>query len=203
MDKSIIQVYKQDSKHGLNHIAFLSTNINIYGIGHTEQESIDNLIQKANEFKYDIGTKEHVFYGDMTLDKVVECELAHKKDELWGEYHDVSPQLLPTIHGDGKRLLYITPTMTRPNNYLMRVDSNLNIDSREDYEFFTGNEFLDEVVEEIMDEFGLDMYEDENDEECYREWPAYNAEGSNFYLCDIDYPDYYVPTDFFKYFSRV
>lgn len=61
---------------------------------------------------------------------------------LWGNDYTITPALVSRIDGDGLRLLTVTPTNTRPNYYLVRVDSECDID-----------EIVVEVLDWIEDEF--------------------------------------------------
>lgn len=42
----------------------------------------------------------------------------------WGVEHRVTPLLLPQRFGDGRALIHLTPLATRPNYFIVRVDSS-------------------------------------------------------------------------------
>lgn len=72
--------------------------------------------------------------------------------------------LVNRIFGDGKRLIRITPFATRPNYYIVRIDSSEPTEEQE-------SEFIDTVLlEQIADEFGERTDDGEGDE-----FPALNA----------------------------
>lgn len=67
---------------------------------------------------------------------------------LWGELHRVIPAIVEQHLGNGRRLIRITPLNTRPNYYLIRVDSRWSMDSDDWYDH------LEEIYEAITEEFG-------------------------------------------------
>ncbi len=74
---------------------------------------------------------------------------------LWGKKHFITPLLLDTIFGDGKRLVAIGPIVLRPNFYIVRVHSAWHLSNWADDD---GNDYLvdhiDEIEQEIEDQFG-------------------------------------------------
>lgn len=75
---------------------------------------------------------------------------------MWGQPHWVKPRLVSAIFGDGKVLLLLTPIMTRPNYFVVRIDSEWHLDK-------DGGglcEHLPEIQESIEDQFGYYMEED-------------------------------------------
>lgn len=87
--------------------------------------------------------------------------------QFWGEDYVIVPRLVSRVFGNGRRLIHITPLNTRPNYYVVRVDSrwvNLDGDGFRD--------FIEEVYEAIEDEFGAVDYDDD---ESYP-WPAFDGD---------------------------
>lgn len=67
---------------------------------------------------------------------------------FWGQQHTVTPAVAEAHLGDGRLLLAVTCANTRPNYYLVRVDST----------FFSagegGRDGIDAVIDALADEFG-------------------------------------------------
>jgi hypothetical protein len=63
--------------------------------------------------------------------------------EFWGRRRRITPRLIDKIFGDGKQIIYITPLNTRPNYYIVCIDSKVDI---------SGDSFLDSVLGEIQEE---------------------------------------------------
>lgn len=93
--------------------------------------------------------------------------------EFWSQKCTCDPKLIDQVFGDGKRLIYYTPLMTRPNYYIIRVGSDWNEDVYMDR--------LEEVLEAIEADFGNGedaRYDEEIGEEAKGddweplEWPA-------------------------------
>lgn len=79
----------------------------------------------------------------------------------WGQRFVVTPRLIEHTVGDGGRLLCLQPLTTRPNYFLLRVDSADDFDIRD---------HLDDVIDAAEDQFGRyrdpdDRLEDESDDE--------------------------------------
>jgi len=55
------------------------------------------------------------------------------------------PRLVTRIFGDGRRLLALYPIMHRPNHFVVRMDSSIDITHADDW--------LEEIYEEIEEEF--------------------------------------------------
>ncbi len=52
--------------------------------------------------------------------------MAPKTVTLWGrEHYNHVPTLIDSTHGDGQCLIYIVPLATRPDYYIVRVDSSV------------------------------------------------------------------------------
>lgn len=71
------------------------------------------------------------------------------KTRWWGRIHTVQPKMLRERFGDGKLLLAVEPLDTRPNYYVLRIDSAWTREnSNEIYEQ------IDNFYQAIEDEFG-------------------------------------------------
>jgi hypothetical protein len=98
--------------------------------------------------------------------------------EMWGETYDFTPALLSKSYGDGKQLLMLFPIMERPRYWVVRVDSKcLDDDLRE---------ILDDVYEQIDDQFGRPNEEDlgVGDERPY--FPMCDGDGCVWHFVPIN-----------------
>jgi hypothetical protein len=80
---------------------------------------------------------------------------------LWGDARKITPRLVGETFGDGRRLVFIEPTMTRPNYYIVRVDSGWNFDGfpthgDDTHESPDWREELDLIWELIECEYGIE-----------------------------------------------
>lgn len=94
---------------------------------------------------------------------------------FWGGNYTITPLLVTEVFGDGKVLMGIRPLNTRPNYYVVRVDSKFaesdkNPSPRESDEWF---DFLDnELYDAIADQFGSADAEDDDGNPVREDWPA-------------------------------
>lgn len=81
-----------------------------------------------------------------------------QKVEFWGREYTVTPAVANSFVGDGQTLLYFTPLATRPNWYLIRVDSSWGkwTDGTD------GHDHIDEVIDALIDDFREREREREN-----------------------------------------
>jgi hypothetical protein len=101
------------------------------------------------------------------LRKVVEKPY---RSRWWGADHTIEAKLLPGRFGDGKFLVGIEPMNTRPQFYVVRVDSKWMPTKNEDpLESDDWHEFLqDDLCPALEDYFGrIDCEDDE-----YGGWPC-------------------------------
>ena len=89
---------------------------------------------------------------------------------LWGQKHFIKPVFIKKALGKGDLLLAVTPLNTRPNYYLIRIDSRWM--KKDDTE--TIYDHLDDIENAIEDECGCRDYEDDEGKEQLAEWPALN-----------------------------
>lgn len=102
--------------------------------------------------------------------------------KFWGQDCKLEPVFITPHMGDGEQLIAITPLNTRPNYYLIRVDSRWWSDSFE-WQPTDGRqeenhiaEHIDEICEVIEEEVGGRYCEDDDGNEVLAEWPALNDE---------------------------
>lgn len=75
----------------------------------------------------------------------------------WGTVETITPRFVAAKLGNGKRLLRVTPLITRPNYYLIRVD-----DSIADLDGDAWRDYMLEIYKAIEDEYGECEREIEN-----------------------------------------
>lgn len=114
---------------------------------------------------------------------------------FWGRMHWISPRLVREVFGDGRTLLEIQPLNTRPDFYVIRVDSSVGkrelfdctVDGTED-----GEDLAEAILCAIEDEYGhrdecdcrCKACDDQRCEDCRNQkrhdrgqpWPALNAD---------------------------
>ena len=83
------------------------------------------------------------------------------------------PGLVPKVVGNGQCLIYITPLATRPDYYIMRVDSSWEKLIKDDGDKI-GELIESECVEAIDEEYGLCYWEDDDGIEQHEPFPALN-----------------------------
>ena len=85
--------------------------------------------------------------------KVLDYHTEEYVAKLWGQPQKIKPCLIEQTHGDGMQLVHLTPIDTRPNYYVLRIDSSINIDvdeslNKEDYNNYGSiSELLIQLVE--------------------------------------------------------
>jgi hypothetical protein len=72
---------------------------------------------------------------------------------FWGQPHTITPRLITRTFGDGKQLLCVTPLATRPNYFVVRIDSSVT-DPHSHHDSSTKLSFLDEIMDAAEDEYG-------------------------------------------------
>ena len=75
--------------------------------------------------------------------------------ELWTQKHVIIPRLVDRVFGDGRRLLRLFPVMMRPQHFVVRMDSAIDIQH--------GGDWLDDIYDATEEEFIV--------------WPWYRAYG--------------------------
>jgi len=92
---------------------------------------------------------------------------------LWGQKHMIKPVFIEEAFGNGEKLLAVTPLNTRPNYYLIRVDSSW---SDSNYDKVCVGDHIEEICEAIEDVVGPKYSEnDQGEEECFG-WPSLDDE---------------------------
>lgn len=88
---------------------------------------------------------------------------------FWGSEYTITPLLVDEVFGDGQLLMGIQPLNTRPNYYVVRVDSRWSEECGSDKWF----DLLDEqIYDAIADQFGASDDEDDDGHAVHEGWPA-------------------------------
>jgi len=98
---------------------------------------------------------------------------------MYGQWYEVHPRLVSEKFGDGRKLIGLAPIMTRPQYYVVRIDSRWTIDNRKPGPCLYDH--LDEIYEAIEDEYGYAFEDDEEAGEA-PPWPALRPGGSSWGL---------------------
>lgn len=117
---------------------------------------------------------------------------------FWGGEYQVTPVLVDKIFGDGRQIIGFAPLNTRPDYYVVRIDSGWCLSNWETDAPDHFVDHVDEVYEAIEDEYGNARWcPDECEagdcqdrgEECLhgkRPWPALDEEcGSAWWLIEV------------------
>lgn len=101
--------------------------------------------------------------------------LQDQNPEHWGEKCEFTPFLLNKVHGDGQQLLLLFPINERPRYWVVRVDSSCTRDDEV-------HEILDDIYDEIDDQFGQPPEGDRGigDERPY--FPSYDGDGTSWHF---------------------
>ncbi len=105
---------------------------------------------------------------------------------FWGQRRKSHPVFITKALGDGMKLLAVTPINTRPNYYLIRVDSSWS-DSNRDTPCV--GEHMDEIYDAIEDQCGRgyeDKYESVTGRERHNPWPALSADSGSSWCESAD-----------------
>jgi hypothetical protein len=88
-----------------------------------------------------------------------------KESYLWTPAHMVSftPALASTVYGDGRALIGLTTINSRPRYYVIRIDGSIEIGSDMTAPDDTPEiwDLLDEIKDDLEDEFGIGRPDDE------------------------------------------
>lgn len=113
------------------------------------------------------------------------------KTSLWGQGCTVVPVFVDERFGDGGKLIWLEPIMTRPQYYVVRVDSSWNISNYAPSP--TVGEHVHEIERCIEEEFGYGDDEDDRGRERSNPWPALASGGCSW--GEMDWPEGLDPED--------
>ena len=93
---------------------------------------------------------------------------------LWGQKSMIRPVFIETALGNGDQLVAIVPLNTRPNYYLIRVDSKWSLRNTDDGDCLY--EHIEEIEEAIEDECGRKYETNDDGDEVEMPWPALDCD---------------------------
>ena len=110
----------------------------------------------------------------MNIEDLIKKEMIPKTVKHWGQpVHTHTPVLINATHGDGQCLIYFVPLGTRPDYYIIRVDSAVKKMIEDDGDEIC--DFMEEVIHSmIVNEFGWIYEEDCDGELIERPFPAFD-----------------------------
>ena len=85
--------------------------------------------------------------------------------EFWGSKYKTKPRLVPTVFGDGEAWVAFIPLNTRPNYYVVKMDSNFRMADGD------AHDVAEDVMCAIEEEYG-----NVDDDGAEREWPELNLD---------------------------
>ena len=99
------------------------------------------------------------------------------KTHFWGQECLCEPVFIDAVLGDGMTLISFTPLNTRPNYYLIRIDSHwLNPPEDSDEDIY---DHLDDIYDAIADQVGPANFEGDDGKEEHDDWPALDDENGS------------------------
>lgn len=84
------------------------------------------------------------------LDELTATRTVH----FWGQEYEVTPVLVHEALGDGKQIIGFSPLNTRPNYYVVLVDSRWCLDNAKWDAAESFADHVDDVYQAIEDEYG-------------------------------------------------
>lgn len=131
----------------------------------------------------------------LTLEEWIKIETREQKGKFWGESYKFKPVVARTVLGDGQQLIYFGTIDQRPYYWLMRIDSEMDIES-DDFDIETLLEPLEEEFGQVPAQFCLskkefneikndifyDKFEDYKEYQEACQYPAINYSGGHYGL---------------------
>lgn len=90
--------------------------------------------------------------SEKQVETVIKYVTRKRNVEFWGESIEIEPCLIENIQGDGMQLIYLSPIDSRPNYYIIRIDSSIDVHTDYEIEDYPS-------IEEML----LQMVEEENE----------------------------------------
>lgn len=96
-----------------------------------------------------------------------------RRVEFWGQTYVIRPRLVNWIHGDGLQLIALQPLATRPQRYLARIDSKIDLSNQSKSDVCFAEQVLGALYDHIEQQFGPaeDEYEHDNGRTYTKHWP--------------------------------
>jgi len=119
----------------------------------------------------------------LSLEEWIAKETTLRTAKLWGDGVEFSPVICSEVIGDGQQLVYLGTISQRPYHWLIRIDSQTDINS-DDFDFEDILQPLEECFgrkEDYISEEEFQKLKADGDDECnicetYEEWLESNYE---------------------------
>jgi hypothetical protein len=93
------------------------------------------------------------FRSKNVFEKIIQAEIKRecrrRKSRLWGQECAIAPAFVDTGRGDRRQLVWVQPIDTRPDYYVLRIDSGEDVEG-DDYNW---DEKLLCAIEEVFDSY--------------------------------------------------
>ncbi len=128
-------------------------------------------------------------YTEEEIAKIMAYYARERETELWGDKMMMKPEIISETQGDALQAVYLCPLDTRPNYYVLRIDSSIDIENVE----YVNEGTKDEInISEML----LQMVESEHDSiESYEEIEVngetmyqYNEDEEPKTWAEVDFP---------------
>lgn len=103
---------------------------------------------------------------------------------FWGQRRMQHVVFVPTVLGDGLKMLAVQPLNTRPNYYLLRIDSSWHTSN---YKSPCVADNMDDIYEAIEEYVGPKWWTDDNGRERCEVWPALDDDCGSSWWDATDY----------------
>lgn len=101
-----------------------------------------------------------------TLNEWISIETRKRRVSFWGEDFEIEPVICSEVQGDGLQLVYVQSMDQRPTYWILRIDSETNVEN-DDFDIET-------LLEPLEEEFGR-----EPEYYCHTEEDFINAQKDN------------------------
>jgi hypothetical protein len=125
--------------------------------------------------------------AQLKISKAIRADLERRHwVRFWGQRRMCSPVFIEEFLGDGGKLLAVQPLNTRPNYYLIRIDSKWHTSNYEDP---CVGDHMDEIYDAIENAVGPSSWQDDNEKWHHDDWPSLSDDsGSSWWDATDDLP---------------
>ena len=102
-----------------------------------------------------------------TIDELINSEIETHETMFWGKNITITPALVDEVHGDGLQIVYLSSIYTRPNYYILKIDSSIilgddkSLSDEDQSEYGTVWEMLLRMIEDQYD--NIERYKENKD----------------------------------------
>lgn len=106
-----------------------------------------------------------------TIEELINSEIETRETTFWGQKTTITPALVDEVNGDGLQIVYLSSIYTRPNYYILKIDSSIILDNDESLSDEDQSEYgtvLEMLLRMIGDQYDdIDRYTDGADCKYY------------------------------------